>query len=425
MREREELYLHVCAPVLISYVTWVLYEAIQSGKQRLYFLARDGYQMYVTAKCFCEAWGLDIECRYLYVSRYAVRVPEYALLQEKCLDRICVGGIDVTFRKMMKRAALTEEEIQRIAELTGYQGREDEIISYQEVLALKKLLSGHKEFLNDVYAHSVCVYENTLAYFEQEGLLEGVDYALVDSGWIGTIQQSIQNLLRTKKPEICLEGYYFGMYEFPQKECGIRYHPYFFSPTSKIRRKVYFSNSLFETIFSAPHGMTIGYERDKEKWKPVFDASAGCNTVNQKKSSWLLQQYLWEYTALVSASEWMDGAGEKNQKVIEALLSLCMGKPSMYEVKAYGQDLFSDDVLEDDVKTVAAQLSEEELRNQRFCSKACIMLGWKKGIIHESAWIEGSIVRNGRHVKYNLRHAAMYKYVLYLRKMLKHMRHRA
>lgn len=425
LQEREELYLHVCAPILISYVTWVLSEAIKSGKKRLYFLARDGYQMYVVAKCFCEAWELDIECRYLYVSRYAVRVPEYALLQENCLDRICVGGIDVTFHKIMRRAALTESESQQIASLTGYLGKEDQVLSYQEIHALKKELKGQKDFLECVYIHSVRAYKNTVAYFEQEGLLERVNYALVDSGWIGTMQQSIQNLLRTKKPEICLEGYYFGMYEWPRKECGRSYHSYYFAPTNQIRRKVYFSNSLFETIFSAPHGMAIGYERDEGKWNPIFDASAGCNAVNQKKSNWLLQQYLWEYTALVPASEWMNGVGKKNQKVAESLITLCMGKPSMYEVKAYGQDLFSDDVLEHDVKMVAAQLSEDEIKNQSFGSKACIMLGWKKGVIHESAWLEGSIVRNGKHVKYNLRHAAMYKYMLYLRKWLKQMWYRA
>ena len=76
----------------------------------LYFLARDGYQMYLAARQLCKQYDLDIECRYLKVSRYAVRVPEYHLLGERCLERICVGGIDVTFEKIMQRAALTDKE---------------------------------------------------------------------------------------------------------------------------------------------------------------------------------------------------------------------------------------------------------------------------------------------------------------------------
>ena len=45
-----KIYLLTFAPALISYVSWVLKEAVQSKKKRLYFLSRDGYQMYLIAK---------------------------------------------------------------------------------------------------------------------------------------------------------------------------------------------------------------------------------------------------------------------------------------------------------------------------------------------------------------------------------------
>ena len=99
IQSEKEIYECVLAPTLYEFVLWVLQEALQSGKKRLYFLARDGYQMYLAARQLCKQYNLDIECRYLKVSRYAVRVPEYHLLGERCLERICVGGIDVTFEK--------------------------------------------------------------------------------------------------------------------------------------------------------------------------------------------------------------------------------------------------------------------------------------------------------------------------------------
>ena len=98
------------------------------------------------------------------------------------------------------------------------------------------------------------------------------------------------------------------------------------------------------------------------------------------------------------------------------LLKNIMATPSMEELKAYGEIKFSDDVLEGSIQKVAAELSDEEIKNQRFLNKALIMLGIKKGIIHESAWIEGSIVRNGKRVKSYLRHARMYKYFVYIKK---------
>ena len=81
--------------------------------------------------------------------------------------------------------------------------------------------------------------------------------------------------------------------------------------------------------------------------------------------------------------------------------------------------IFSDDVLEGKLQKVAAELSDKEIRNQRFLNKAFIMTGIKKGIIHESAWIEGSIVRNQKNIDSNLRHARLYKYFVYMKKWLK------
>ena len=67
-------------PILFDYVWWILYQAQQRGIQRLYFLARDGYLLREIAQQFCARFGLKIECRYLYCSRAALRMPSYHLL---------------------------------------------------------------------------------------------------------------------------------------------------------------------------------------------------------------------------------------------------------------------------------------------------------------------------------------------------------
>lgn len=139
-QSEKEIYERVLAPTLYEFVLWVLQEALPSGKKRLYFLARDGYQMYLAARQLCKQYDLDIECRYLKVSRYAVRVPEYHLLGERCLERICVGGIDVTFEKIMQRAALTDKEAEEIAALAGYTENYRKVINYHEVMQLKDCL---------------------------------------------------------------------------------------------------------------------------------------------------------------------------------------------------------------------------------------------------------------------------------------------
>ena len=262
---------YVMAPVMSMYVAWVLREACAVGKRRLYFLARDGYSMYETARVFCEKLGLPIECRYLYCSRYAWRSAEYHLLKEDSLSYICLGGIDVNFQKLMSRAGLTDSEGKEIAGLMGMCGNYDMPLTYRKLGELRMLLEECKPFMDKMMEKSRCIYPVVTGYLEQEGLLDPVPWALVDSGWTGSMQKSLQHLLDTMGYEEKVEGYYFGMYEYPEGVDPEVYNCWYFNPGNGLRRKTYFSNNLFECIFSSPEGMTTGYEKREEIYCPVLE----------------------------------------------------------------------------------------------------------------------------------------------------------
>ena len=445
-QSEKEIYERVLAPTLYEFVLWVLQETLQSGKKRLYFLARDGYQMYLAAQQLCKQYDLDIECRYLKVSRYAVRVPEYHLLGERCLERICVGGIDVTFEKVMQRAALTDKEAAEIAALAGYTENYRKVINYHEVMQLKDRLKKIPLLFHYIDRHSKEAYGTAIGYLTQEGLLEPVPYALVDSGWIGTIQQSIEHLLRQKQPDRKLEGYYFGLYEIPEGEKRENYHSFYFTPWGEIKRKVHFSNSLFEAVFSAPEGMTLSYraegEKDKTIYVPVTDSRENLNGERISRYICWLDEFMWENQKGRNSRKALSDQDDKcmeqwsekecksrkqlpqvDSKYVEELLSPFMGDPTQFEAEAYGSLLFSDDVREDNNQKVSADFSEKEIKNHHLFNRLLIMTGIRKKVLHESAWIEGSIAscktldEKGR--ARNRWHAVFYKYIIYIRKWLK------
>lgn len=415
----KDLYLAVMTPVLVEFVRWVLFQANADGRKRLYFLARDGWQMYLAAKRLAEAYGLDIDCRYINVSRYAMRVPEYHLLGSKCVDRICVGGIDVTFEKIMARAGISHGQALLVAAQCGYDKKFREVMSYQEIMDLKKILADNREFLDFVYEQSREAYPSAVGYLKQEGLFDDINYAVVDSGWIGTLSESIKHLCNAasdsqKAGKIKIDGYYFGLYDFPRSEDKTGYKSFYFGKRDNIRRKVYFSNSLFEAVFSAPEGMTHHYERHDDKYIPVSDMKHNANYARIKGYEQKLKAYLQCFTDEIDVNDhWVD------MKLVERLLIKFMAKPGEAEIEEFGDIMFSDDVLENGMQKVSADLSSEEIRKQRFANKMLMSLGLKKGVIHESAWIEGSIVKNGNEVKSQLRHAAFCKYIIYMRKLLK------
>lgn len=424
--------LFVTAPVLCRFIQWVLQEAWKAGKKRLYFLARDGYSMYQAARILCEKNNIPVECRYLYCSRYALRSAEYMLLEEESLFYICLGGIDITFEKVMLRAGLNREEAELIGRLLGYSGRLGQRMSYAQVKALVPELSSCKVFMELMRSHSAEKYPEVCGYLRQEGLLEDIPYAVVDSGWTGSIQKSLQRLLGSMGCRKGLEGYYFGLYEYPKQADSRAYHTYYFEPSTGLRRKVYFSNSLFECICSSPEGMAKGYVKQGEVYAPVFEQKENPNREKIEKSIHYLQEYA---SGFAECAAFTDGANlpqgsmqDRNaegilpgtaqvQKFIRTaakLLKQFMGHPSMEEAKEYGSYVFCDDVIGERLQTVAAPLAAEDLKDNRLMRRARNLLLKKGKPVRESAWIEGSTVLAGR--SREVWHCALYKYALYIKK---------
>ena len=399
------LYNTAMIPVLIEFVIWVIGQAEQKGIKRLYFLSRDGYQMFLVAKDLCRKMNIDIEIRYLNVSRYSMRVPEYAMLGKKCLDRIFIGGIDVTFRRIMKRAALTDDEINDVAAECGISDELDRLLNYQEIITLKNKFASNRKLLDYIQKHSKEAYPNAIGYLKQEGLLDDIKYGLVDSGWVGTLQQTIRHL--TQKDRI--DGFYFGLYETPRDEDPGMYHGFYFNPETGLDRKSYFSNCLFEAVFTSAEGMTVGYTKENKRYIPLMDMEQNPNKEIIQDNVRQLLSYLNEIVRYDKQSD---------IHFAESILRTLMARPTMLEVEEFGNLLFSDDVLEGNLKKVAAELNHEEIVNQRFIPKMLIMLGVSKKEIHESAWIEGSIVRLGDRVDKSLRSAKRYKKFVYIRKRI-------
>lgn len=405
--------VYVMAPVMYQFVEWVLKNAVVAGQKRLYFLARDGYSMYHIAKIICEQRKLPIDCRYLYSSRYAWRTAQYHLIGEESLHYICLGGIDVTFEKVMRRSGVTKEEGMQMARTVGFEKGYQDILSYDDLTLLKDKLAADRNFMELMTGRSERNYPLVIGYLEQEGLMDQEPFALVDSGWTGSMQKTLNQLLMSRGGAIPrMEGYYFGLYEYPSDTLPETYHTYYFSPKKGLLRKVYFCNSLFECIFSSPEGMTTGYMLEEGRYKPVLEKKKNPNFENIEKTTKILCGYA-HYQAGRS-----DDSSEGSLDVTKRLLYYFMGHPLKEEARIFGDYVFCDDVIDEKNQTVAADLSCQEIKDNWLLNKSKSFLK-KNRAVRESAWLEGSTVLVGETKWTGLFHAALYKYVLYLRKQMK------
>ena len=104
------------------------------------------------------------------------------------------------------------------------------------------------------------------------------------------------------------------------------------------------------------------------------------------------------------------------RETVRRLLETFMSTPTIREAVVYGDLPFSDDVLDENEQQMAAPMTLDELKSNHPWIKAAIMLGVVKGKLRESAWYEGSAVRNGQEVKRNLIAYRIYKMMIYAKK---------
>lgn len=409
--------MFVLWPVLLSFVYWVLRQSNAEGKKKLYFLARDGYLMLKMAKSLCQMEKFPQECRYLYASRYAWRLPEQGIDPERSLKRICAGGIKVSFASVMRRAGLSEAEAQDIAEMLGQTEQDTRLLTRGELAELRRRLLNCEAFMKLLKQHSESGRELAGRYLKQEGLLEKVPFAIVDSGWIGTMQECLQGLLTKMGGRENVSGYYFGLYDIPKKTERNTYHTFYFGPEAGAWRKAHFSNSLFECIFTAPHGMTAGYGSRDGKIEPEL---TGTDRTNQEKTEIL--DRLLEIWMDALEEKWGEGLRKEIEQMdIHKLLCSFMSKPSWKEAEWFGSFLFSDDVTEEGWQRLAVSLTKGQLWEQHFLTRLVMSAAGRKPA--ESGWVEGSIrLYGGKLQALHRIGTVFYKYMLYARMQFRYSR---
>ena len=391
---------YVFAPVLNSFVLHVLTDAINKGIKQLFFLARDAYFYYLIAEKYVKEFGLDIQCKYLYVSRFSLRVPLYHLDIEQALSYITLGGVDVTPTTVINRAGLSESEGHQFAEkLAMYlEIKKDEQITRHRLPEVRDYLKGDKAFIEALKNNSEQAFANAKEYLEKTGFITKEKIAIVDSGWVGSIQVSLNQFRRCFGITEPLEGYYFGLYEIPPKAQEEYYHYYLFGPRTGLRKKVLFNNCLFECIFSAPHGMTLAYDKQSDKNVPILSdiSQSQVDFLNEIRN--VIETYqdklIRIYDDFDSINELFNSS--KVRQTIENALFSFMSKPSMEEAKVFGQLHFSDDVIDYDNAVLAAKLSEEDLYDNHFLKRVYLelreMIFKKPYVVNISGWYEGSVM---------------------------------
>ena len=405
---------YVWGPVLGSFVRWILLWAQGHGIRRLYFLARDGYFMYQAAELFCQAFQIPLACRYVSCSRYSLRLPLLYFNHAEALSYIWRKGLHVTPTVILKRAGLSPAQQKSVADRLFPGIGMEERLSDEVLLLLQKALSEDAFFLECMDRRSQKEAPLLAGYLRQEGLLDGTPDLMIDSGWLGSMQQTLNQALLQLGRKQPLSGCYWGLYDHPRNIESGEYASCFFSPEKNLKEKVFFNNCLFEAVYTAPHGTTLFYRKEGSYYMPQY----GQITKTRVQATERIGGYLLQYIRLFIQEMKKGGLAGQDVKAehrtFYRLLRLLMTEPSYGEAAAFGRLPFTDDVVDGETDPLAARLTEEEFKRNHVAAK---YLASKKGgeSVRESAWYAGSAVLYSRCASVHIRQYILLQYLRHLK----------
>lgn len=200
---------NVIAPILVSYVSWVLENATKRGIQRLYFVSRDGQIFYKIASTIRN--NCDPECKYIYGSRQAWFLPSVFKAKISEMDWAWPNGMPRRAIDILRRLEIYNDETIAFLKMNRFDSKTlSNPLDESNLNELKHFLT--KEPLRS----RILIAANQrrkllLDYFCQEGLFDGAKCALVDVGWTLKCQTNLNKILLNSGVKEKIEGYYFAI----------------------------------------------------------------------------------------------------------------------------------------------------------------------------------------------------------------------
>lgn len=209
-------------PIVAGYAMWLHRITKQHGVGRLFFLSREGAILKQVYDVLHAAEFDGPPSEYFLASRRALRAASIHSRSDILSVAACTfhdGGTTVA-RLFEARFGLPEHLISDLAlRQAGYRSTNDQVSNSPAGLLKVGALALALE--DEIMRNSARERANYFKYIEQTKLLEASNVALVDLGWAGNMQDSLQKLVGRSIP-----GYYYATLEtaLPRAHSGAAMH---------------------------------------------------------------------------------------------------------------------------------------------------------------------------------------------------------
>ncbi len=188
----------VAAPILTAYTIWILQQAKAKQLARIYFLARDGEILLQIAQRLAPSIYPEVDLRYLYVSRQALRMPGMTEVNQAFWEWMFDDTDIFTIDSLLARMCLDHGVAEPIFATLGYpRSTWSKNLSPSERSALRRNLEQNQSLPPLILEMATQKRQVLKSYLEQEKMLDGSTFGLVDVGWRGSLQLSLESAFAT------------------------------------------------------------------------------------------------------------------------------------------------------------------------------------------------------------------------------------
>ena len=284
--EQPDLYVegyNFIGPMVGAFVQHIADECRRLGLSRIFFLSREGYTFKkVWEKCTPLLYPDENlpEIEYLYVSRMALAGASCAVegLTQMSVSIAFLPAGNRDFRDIARIFKLDLENL--IPHLSRYKLTQDSCLSplhegYEQKYSIRLLeLLEDESFQEEVKRQTLPANEALSRYLEDVSFFTHDQVAIVDIGWLGTIQRFLYNSVKHRKDCPRLHGFLFGSTrgipfsdDLKNDIQGVVYDRNRFDLSASC---ILYARDVFEEACRAPYPTLDGYELSDNGYKLQF-----------------------------------------------------------------------------------------------------------------------------------------------------------
>jgi predicted HAD superfamily hydrolase len=370
----------IAAPLLLSYVLWVIEESKARGITHLYFLSRDGQVLLEIAKIIDPS----LSCSYLLASRQAWHLPSITEIDAGALSWILADAKKSSLRQALSRVEINPGEIRQLLEGYGYAETQWDTIGLNLELATK--LFEDSDLRSIIIDRASKARKRLLSYLRSEGVTDKDHVAIVDLGWHGRLQRSLSRILSIEAPSDGrkITGFYFSLAATPQESVSGQFCAYY---DSSIGKKYAL---MLELMCAADHGGLRGFRQDEGTVSPILSAEVDTDVISWGLS-WLRGGIFaavdaLHYTAKQQGLSFAEIGKLLKEPARTAFIEF-VEMPEPQEAKAFGLFPFTFDQYHSQIVATAPVVSLQK-------TFVLMLLGSHRSSGIPTPWIEGTLVNS-------------------------------